>query len=77
MDFTWTKDEDALRAELKSYIEDHLRPTWTHTDRDMPTQATVDEVISVLPGPGRARPAHPGLAGRATAAAMPRCGSRP
>jgi alkylation response protein AidB-like acyl-CoA dehydrogenase len=50
MDFTWTEDEDALRAELKSYIEDHLRPTWTHTDRDMPTQATVDEVIAFCQG---------------------------
>jgi alkylation response protein AidB-like acyl-CoA dehydrogenase len=50
MDFTWTEAEDELRGDLRSYVEDHLMPGWTHTDRDMPTQATVDEVIKFCRG---------------------------
>jgi alkylation response protein AidB-like acyl-CoA dehydrogenase len=50
MDFSWTESEDALRGDLRTYIEDNLMPGWTHTDRDMPTQATVDEVIRFCTG---------------------------
>ncbi|HEX3921981.1 MAG TPA: acyl-CoA dehydrogenase family protein [Streptosporangiaceae bacterium] len=50
MDFTWTEEEDALRGDLRAYIEDRLMPGWTHTDRDMPTQATIDEVIAFCRG---------------------------
>ena len=50
MDFTWTKDEELLRRELRSYVEDHLMPGWTHTDRDMPTQHEIDEVIKFCRG---------------------------
>jgi alkylation response protein AidB-like acyl-CoA dehydrogenase len=50
MDFTWTQDEDALRADLRSYIEDHLMPGWSHVDRDMPTAGTVAEVVKFCQG---------------------------
>jgi alkylation response protein AidB-like acyl-CoA dehydrogenase len=50
MDFTWTEDEDALRADLRSYIEDHLMPGWSHVDRDMPTASTIDEVVKFCQG---------------------------
>ena len=50
MDFTWTDEEDALRGDLRSYIEDNIMPGWTHTDRDMPTPATIAEVIRFCKG---------------------------
>ena len=34
MDFTWSEDGQALRAELRGYIAEHLPPGWKHTDRE-------------------------------------------
>jgi alkylation response protein AidB-like acyl-CoA dehydrogenase len=45
MDFTWSEDEQALRAELRGCIAEHLTPGWKHTDRDMPTPATIDAAL--------------------------------
>jgi alkylation response protein AidB-like acyl-CoA dehydrogenase len=50
MDFTWTQDEDALRADLRSYIEEHMMPGWSHVDRDMPTSETIAEVVRFCEG---------------------------
>src|SRR3984957_15521187 len=32
------------------YLEDNLMPGWSHIDRDMPTQATIDEVVRFCTG---------------------------
>ena len=36
MNFDWTEQERAFRAELVTFIQDNIRPGWTHHDRDMP-----------------------------------------
>jgi alkylation response protein AidB-like acyl-CoA dehydrogenase len=50
VDFSWTEEDDALRGDLRAYLEDNLMPGWTHIERDMPTQATIDEVIRFCTG---------------------------
>ena len=36
MDLDWTEDEQAFRAELRGFIDEHRRPGWTHRNREMP-----------------------------------------
>lgn len=50
MDFSWTEEEQKLRADLRSYIEDSLVPGWTHAHRDMPTAESVAQVIDFCKG---------------------------
>jgi alkylation response protein AidB-like acyl-CoA dehydrogenase len=50
LDFAWTEDEKALRANLRSYIEDNLMPGWTHIEREMPTPATIQQVVRFCQG---------------------------
>jgi alkylation response protein AidB-like acyl-CoA dehydrogenase len=50
MDFTWSEDEQALRAELRTYIAEQLTPGWKHLDRDMPTSATIDAAVEFCQG---------------------------
>jgi alkylation response protein AidB-like acyl-CoA dehydrogenase len=50
MDFTWSDDEQALRAELRGYIAEHLAPGWQHLDRDMPTPAAIDAAVEFCQG---------------------------
>ena len=50
MDFGWSDDEAGLRTELRSYIEDHLVPGWSFFERDMPTPARIEDVITFCKG---------------------------
>ncbi|HVM64018.1 MAG TPA: acyl-CoA dehydrogenase family protein [Acidimicrobiales bacterium] len=44
MDLDWTTEEQAFRAELRTFIDAHRRPGWTHRQRDMPEPADIDAV---------------------------------
>ena len=50
MDFSWGEDEIALRADLRSYIDDNLMPGWTHFDRDLPTAETLAAAVAFCRG---------------------------
>jgi alkylation response protein AidB-like acyl-CoA dehydrogenase len=50
MDFGWSEDEAGLRTELRTYIEDHLMPGWSFFERDMPTPARIEDVITFCKG---------------------------
>ena len=45
MDLDWTEDEQAFRAELRAFIEDHRRPGWTHRQREMPEPEDREAVL--------------------------------
>lgn len=45
MDLDWTKDEQAFRGELVSFITEHVQPGWTHHHRDMPHPEDRDAVL--------------------------------
>jgi len=44
MDFSWSAEEDRLRAELRAYIEKTVEPGWSHFGRDVPTPEAVQQV---------------------------------
>ena len=46
MDFSWSEEDDALRADLQTVIEEQLSPGWSFFERDMPTRARIDDVIA-------------------------------
>jgi len=50
MDFSWGAYEIDLRARLRSYIAEHLRPWWSHLDRDLPTEESFDAAIEFCRG---------------------------
>jgi alkylation response protein AidB-like acyl-CoA dehydrogenase len=50
MDFGWSEDETELRTELRTYIEDHLTAGWSFFERDMPTPARIEDVITFCKG---------------------------
>jgi len=50
LDFTWSEEEQALRAELRSFIDESLMPGWTHLDRDLPDQATLEASLEFCRG---------------------------
>lgn len=50
MDFSWSEDEQRLRRELITYIEDNLMPGWSHIHREMPDRASVDQVVRFCKG---------------------------
>jgi alkylation response protein AidB-like acyl-CoA dehydrogenase len=50
MDFGWSEDEAELRTELRTYIEDHLTAGWSFFERDMPTPARIEDVITFCKG---------------------------
>jgi alkylation response protein AidB-like acyl-CoA dehydrogenase len=50
MDFTWTADEQELRARLRSYIAEQLEPGWSFFERDMPTPERVEDVLRFCRG---------------------------
>ena len=45
MDFDWTDQERAFRAELVAFIGENIRPGWTHHERDMPAPGDRDAVV--------------------------------
>ena len=65
----------ALRAELRQLVAEHVPPDFLGRVHRRPGRPGGGP--AVLPPAGRARPAVPGLAARSSAAAAPRCGSRP
>ncbi|MDX6416976.1 MAG: hypothetical protein QOG28_1596, partial [Trebonia sp.] len=50
MDFTWTPEEQALRAQLREYVGENLLPGWSQLDRDVPTPDKVDAAIRFCEG---------------------------
>ena len=50
MDFTWTEQEQELRAELRSYVAEHLPAGWSFLERDMPTPERQSDVIEFCRG---------------------------
>lgn len=50
MDFDFTDDEEQLRRELRQFVDEHMRPDWSHLDRDMPTQAEIDDCLDFCQG---------------------------
>jgi alkylation response protein AidB-like acyl-CoA dehydrogenase len=45
MDFDWTEQEEVFRAELRTFIQQHIMPGWTHHERDMPEAGHRDAVL--------------------------------
>jgi len=45
MDFDWTEQEEAFRADLRAFIQGHVMPGWTHHERDMPEPRHRAEVV--------------------------------
>jgi alkylation response protein AidB-like acyl-CoA dehydrogenase len=50
VDFTWTPEEQALRAQLREYVGENLLPGWSQLDRDVPTPDKVDAAIRFCEG---------------------------
>jgi alkylation response protein AidB-like acyl-CoA dehydrogenase len=50
VDFNWTESEDLFRAELRSYIDEHINPSWSQLGRDAPTIESIKEVIEFCKG---------------------------
>jgi alkylation response protein AidB-like acyl-CoA dehydrogenase len=53
MDFDWTDEEKAFRAELVAFIKENRRPGWTHHDRDMPEPGDRDTVLEFCQAMGK------------------------
>jgi alkylation response protein AidB-like acyl-CoA dehydrogenase len=46
LNFDWTEQEQAFRTELVTFIREHIRPGWTHHQREMPAPGDREAVLA-------------------------------